>query len=127
MALKSDLFRGDPKLEAAAVSNPSHITPGSAGEHVGRIQTALIRLDGAVIAGAERAARRYGSTTADAVLRYKQKRGVVNRSYQSQADNIVGIMTMAALDEECCAWERDHRIEVESSLCTLVDKYRKPT
>ena len=29
MALKSKLFRGDAKLEAAAVSNPAHITPGA--------------------------------------------------------------------------------------------------
>jgi hypothetical protein len=29
MALQSQLFHGDPKLEAAAVSDPAHITNGN--------------------------------------------------------------------------------------------------
>jgi peptidoglycan hydrolase-like protein with peptidoglycan-binding domain len=100
MSLQSKLFRGDPKLEAAAVSNPAHIVPGAAGPHVAKIQQALIQLDGTVIAGNELAASSYGPSTADAVLSYKKKRDIVNRSYQTQADNIVGIMTMAVLDRE---------------------------
>src|SRR5262249_23232676 len=39
------------------------------------------------------------------VLAYKQKRNIVNRSYQTQADNIVGKMTMAALDLEMLSIE----------------------
>ena len=50
MPLQSQLFRGDPKLEAAAVSDPAHIVPGATGEHVRKIQQALIALDGAAIA-----------------------------------------------------------------------------
>jgi hypothetical protein len=100
MPLRSQLFRGDPKLEAAAVSNPAHIVPGAVGAHVGKIQEALIALDGAVIAGNELAASSYGPSTAAAVLAYKQKRDIVNRSYQTKADNIVGIMTITALDTE---------------------------
>jgi hypothetical protein len=100
MSLQSKLFRGDPKLEAAAVSNPAHIVPGAVGPHVAKIQQALIQLDGATIAGNELAASSYGPSTADAVLSYKKKRDIINRSYQSQADNIVGVMTMAALDRE---------------------------
>ncbi len=96
MALRSLLFRDDPKLEAAAVSDSAHITPGATGPHVVKIQQALIQLDGASIA----ADGRYGPTTAAAVLSYKQKRGVINRSYQTQADNIVGKMTIASLDNE---------------------------
>jgi hypothetical protein len=42
----------------------------------------------------------YGPATAAAVLAYKQKRDIVNRSYQTEADNIVGKMTMASLDSE---------------------------
>jgi hypothetical protein len=53
MALQSKLFRGDPKLEAAAKSNPAHILPGASGPHVGKIQTALTQLDGAVISSNE--------------------------------------------------------------------------
>jgi hypothetical protein len=96
MVLQSQLFRGDPKLEAAAVSDPAHIVPGATGDHVRKIQLALIRLDGATIApdGV------YGPATAAAVLAYKQKRNIINRSYQTKADNIVGKMTMAALDKE---------------------------
>jgi hypothetical protein len=103
MTLKSNLFAGDARLEACAVSNPAHVTPGSAGPHVRKIQGAVMALDGAVIDQGELDAARYGSSTARAVLAYKKKRGIVNRSYQSQADDIVGIMTIKALDAELLA------------------------
>lgn len=103
MTLQSLLFRGDPKLQAAALSDSSHIAPGAAGSHVTKIQLALVQLDGAKIAqdGA------YGPETAAAVLAYKQKRNIVNSSYQTQADNIVGKMTIAALDRGMAAWEQN--------------------
>ena len=101
MALKSQLFRGDAKLEAAAVFPSAHIVPGAIGDHVRKIQRALNRLDNA---GLDPDGI-YGRRTADAVLAYKQKRGIINRSYQTQADNIVGVMTMAALDAEMAASE----------------------
>lgn len=67
------------------------------GEHVRRIQLALIQLDSAAIApdGV------YGPATA-----YKRKRNIVNRSYQTQADNIVGKMTIMSLDKEMLDQER---------------------
>ena len=102
MGLRSELFRGDAKLEAAAVADPSHIKLGARGDHVLKIQQALIELDGASL-DADSA---YGPATASAVLAYKKKRKIINRSYQSQADNIVGKMTIAALDEEMLAAER---------------------
>lgn len=102
MALQSQLFRGDPKLEAAAVSDPAHIAQGATGEHVRKIQLALIQLDGAAIDPDGQ----YGPATASAVLAYKQKRNIINRSYQTQADNIVGKMTIAALDKEILAQEQ---------------------
>jgi hypothetical protein len=102
MALQSQLFRGDPKLEAAAVSDPAHIVSGASGEHVRKIQQALIQLDGATI----EADGKYGPTTANAVLAYKQKRKIINLSYQTQADNVVGKMTMTALDREMLEYER---------------------
>jgi peptidoglycan hydrolase-like protein with peptidoglycan-binding domain len=101
MPLQSQLFRGDPKLEAAAVSDPAHIGPGAQGEHVRKIQLALIQLDGAAI----KADRIYGPATAAAVLAYKQERNIINRGYQTKADNIVGKMTMAFLDREMLAKE----------------------
>ncbi|WP_020470879.1 hypothetical protein [Zavarzinella formosa] len=101
MSLLSQLFRGDPKLEAAAVSDPAHITPGASGAHVRKIQQALVFVDGAKLTpdGA------YGAATAAAVLAYKQKRKIINRAYQTSADDIVGKMTMTALDLEVFAAE----------------------
>ncbi len=100
MPLLAYVFKDDPALEAAAVSNPSHILEGHSGPHVRKIQEALIMLDGAVIADIERLANFYGTTTAKAVLNYKAKRRIINFSYQSAPDAIVGIMTMKALDDE---------------------------
>ncbi|HEY5743771.1 MAG TPA: hypothetical protein VIS99_14670 [Terrimicrobiaceae bacterium] len=103
MALQSQLFRGESKLEAAAMSDPAHIVQGATGEHVRKIQLALIQLDGATL----KPDGSYGPATARAVLTYKQKRNIVNRSYQSQADNIVGKMTIAALDREMVLKENE--------------------
>jgi hypothetical protein len=102
MALQSEYLKGDPRLEAAAVSNPSHIVPESSGDHVGKIQRVLITLDGAVIDDDELRLAKYGKTTADAVFAYKDnpRRKIINKAYQTTADNIVGIMTMASLDRE---------------------------
>lgn len=96
MPLQSQLFRGVPQLESCATSDAAHVTPGARGDHVLRIQQALNALDGAGLNpdGA------YGPATASAVLSYKRKRGIINRSYQTQPDDIVGRMTIAALDRE---------------------------
>jgi hypothetical protein len=58
MSLQSQLFQGDPKLEAAAVSDPAHIMPGAVGEYVGKIQQALTQLDGATLDSGELRASR---------------------------------------------------------------------
>ena len=100
MALTSNLFAGDARLEACATSNASHITLGATGPHVCKVQAAVMVLDGAAIEQGELDAGRYGESTARAVLAYKKSRNIVNRAYQSQADNIVGIMTIKAMDEE---------------------------
>lgn len=57
-------------------------------------------LDGLSIDHAEISAQRYGPSTAAAVLTYKKKRAIINRSYQNAEDNIVGKMTIASLDKE---------------------------
>src|SRR5215469_14154610 len=100
MALKSNLLSGDKQLEACAVRDPAHILPGSVGTHVARIQIALAILDGASIDSKEAKSHTYGPSTAVAVLAFKKKRNIINWSYQQQADNIVGKMTIAALDAE---------------------------
>jgi hypothetical protein len=96
--LKSTEFAGDAKLEACAVSDPAHVVPGSSGAHVGKIQAALIKVDGAIIDAGELAAKRYGPSTTRAVYQYKQKRSILN--YANQIDNIVGKKTIASLDGE---------------------------
>jgi len=113
MSLRSKLFSGDRKLEAAAVSDPGHITPGSTGAHVTKIQAALTLIDDAEIAEDEIRRQLYGKTTSDAVLSYKQKRTIINRSYQTTADNIVGKMTMASLDSEMLTQEAVPRKRVQ--------------
>jgi hypothetical protein len=103
--LFSELLRRDPKLESCLIKDASHVTKGALGEHVGRIQTALIIVDNAQIDKAELREQRYGDSTAAAVLAYKQARKIINFSYQTQADNIVGKMTIAALDKEVLQFE----------------------
>jgi hypothetical protein len=105
VALRSRLFRGDPALEACLVRDPAHVLLGARGDHVGKIQSALVALDSARIDQAEWSAMRYGQSTAAAVLAYKRKRRIINFSYQTQADDIVGKMTIAALDREMEAFE----------------------
>ena len=100
MALLSKLFKGDSALEACLVTDAGHVVKGAKGSHVEKIQRALVRLDGALIALSEVTGNTYGETTANAVLAYKRKRNIINFTYQASADNIVGKMTIAALDEE---------------------------
>ncbi len=100
MTLKSKLFAGDKMLEAASVSDPAHVTTGASGPHVAKIQAALIALDRASITPGEVARALYGPSTASAVLAFKKKRNIINPAYQTKADNIVGKMTIAALDAE---------------------------
>ena len=106
MALTSKTFRGDVKLEACLVSDPAHIVIGASGDHVATLQAALLILDGAKIDRPETTAKRYGQSTAAAVLAYKTKRRIINFTYQTKADNIVGKMTVAALDQEMLLFER---------------------
>jgi hypothetical protein len=94
MSLQSQLFRGDPKLEAAAVSDSAHILPGASGPHVIKIQQALIQVDGAAIAPDGI----YGPATAAAVADFKRKQQPQILNFAGKIDNIVGIKTMAALD-----------------------------
>jgi hypothetical protein len=100
MPLQSTLLRGDPALEKCLVDDAAHLTVGVSGEHVSKVQRAVLVLGDAGIANGELAAARYGDSTAAAVLRFKQQREIINRSYESAADNIVGKMTIAELDRE---------------------------
>lgn len=100
MTLISNLFKDNSRLAQCEVSDSAHVSPGQSGEHVRLIQIALNAIDGLTIASGELEARHYGPSTADAVLAYKRKRSIINHSYQSSEDNIVGKMTIASLDND---------------------------
>jgi hypothetical protein len=104
LALQSQLFRNDKTLEAAALRDSAHIRQGTRGDYVQKIQLALIQLDQAPI----QPDGVYGGKTAAAVLAYKKKRNIINRSYQTIPDNIVGKMTIAALDAEMLQAENEN-------------------
>jgi len=67
---------------------------------------ALVLLDDLQVDPGEMLAKRYGSSTTAAVLSYKRARNIINFSYETQVDNIVGKMTIAALDREMLKTER---------------------
>lgn len=100
MPLISKLFRGDPKFESCLIQDTAHITIGAMGSHVSKIHTALFILDNFSVAPAELSSGKYGTSTAAGVLAYKRKRNIINKSYQTQPDNIVGKMTIASMDSE---------------------------
>lgn len=117
MALVSNTFAGDPRLEACLVNDSAHLTPGTQGDFVGKVQAALIFVDGADIDEAELDSQTYGPSTAAAVLKFKQKRNIINRSYQQQADNIVGKITIKVLDAELQSAENASGSGVPTLLC----------
>ena len=105
MGLQSRKFKGDPALEACLIQHSAHVTQGAIGEHVKKIQEALKELDNLNIDGGELSAKSYGPSTAAAVLAFKKKRHIINPTYQTNEDSIVGKMTIAALDSEILAKE----------------------
>lgn len=100
MPLVSNLFKDNLRLNACLTDHQAHVTPGAVGEYVHLIQVALMDIDGLTIEAGELATQRYGTSTAAAVLAYKRKRKIVNRSYQNTEDDIVGKMTIASLDKD---------------------------
>jgi hypothetical protein len=100
MGLESSVFKNDPKLEACLVSDPAHIFQGASGDHVKKIQDALIKTDGASIEQSELDRKFYGPSTAQAVLKFKTNPKRQIRNYKGEFDNIVGRKTIRALDLE---------------------------
>lgn len=100
MPLQSKLLAGNPRLEGCLVRDSDHVTPGSQGRFVRLIQAAVIAIDEVDIVEKELEEETYGASTADAILQFKKKRDIINRTYQTTADSIVGKMTIAALDKE---------------------------
>jgi peptidoglycan hydrolase-like protein with peptidoglycan-binding domain len=102
MPLGCKLFKGDRALEGCLVQDSAHVTQGAAGEHVAKIQNLSVSPD-------ELQTSNYGPSTAKAVLDFKTKRNIINRSYETRVDNIVGKMTIAALDKEMRRVEAEPR------------------
>jgi hypothetical protein len=100
MPLVSNLFKDNARLGACLADHQAHVHRGSIGEHVHLIQVGLMDIDGLTIDNSELAAQSYGPSTAAAVLAYKRKRKIINKSYQKSEDDIVGKMTIASLDKE---------------------------
>jgi hypothetical protein len=103
MALQSALFQGDERLNAALVADNAHVTPGSVGTHVLKIQLALETLELTEIPSDEKDNFTYGPATTAAVLHYKSIRRIINFAIQEQADNIVGKRTIKSMDDELVA------------------------
>lgn len=116
MPLLSKMFRNDARLQSCLTNDASHLVLGTVGQHVGLIQTALFVVEGLRVAQEEERSQRYGTSTAAAVLDFKTKRGIINTTYQSQPDNIVGKMTISALDRELLQRE-SRRATVEPGFC----------
>jgi hypothetical protein len=106
MPLVSAMLRDNARLQSCLVNDSDHVTPGSSGRHVTLIHKCLLFLERAKLAQTDLSGALYGPSTAAAVLAYKQKRDIINRAYQTSADNIVGKMTIARLDQEIARAER---------------------
>jgi hypothetical protein len=98
--LVSKLFAGNTALQKCAEHDQAHLAPGSRGDAVALVQRALVALVHADISEEEITTKTYGSTTAREVLKYKTNRKIINFSYQTKPDNIVGKMTITTLDRE---------------------------
>ncbi len=99
MPLVSNLFTKpkNQKLEDCLVDNAKHIPPGSFGEHVKLIQIALNQLSSVFL----KVDGLYGFKTAAAVVKFKEAQAPpLRQPGQAVADNIVGINTIKALDEQ---------------------------
>ena len=104
--LRSDLFRGDPRLERCLFHDSAHVLKGHRGDFVSKIQYAVLVLAGGTIRGTEVSSQLYGEDTARLVQKYKVNRKIINYTYQQSADDIVGKMTIRALDSEMFAIEQ---------------------
>jgi hypothetical protein len=110
VALRSNLFKGSRALAACEINDAAHFAVGKRGDDVGLIQMALFAIDSLKIDRHELLSKTYGDSTAAAVLAFKTKRKIINYSYQNKPDDIVGKMTITALDGEMFHWEATRRI-----------------
>jgi hypothetical protein len=112
MPLTSELFKNNKQLQKCLISDPDHIVANEPpirrgvndkGEHVALIHKALRQVMPNVSFGLEEATETYGPKTAEVVRQFKamQDPPILNKSLQQKVpDNIVGKLTIAALDRE---------------------------
>ena len=110
MALTSELFKNNNQLQACAATDSAHIVAdepplrrgvNNQGAHVALIHTALRRVMANPSFGLEEATETYGPKTAEVVRQFKaaQRPPLLNKALgQTTPDNIVGKLTIAALD-----------------------------
>lgn len=127
MPLRSRTFSGDQALEACLINDSAHLTRGARGEPVAKIQAVVMFLDDALIDQGELASKTYGPSTAAAILAYKRKRNIVNQAYETQADDIVGRMTIKALDDELMLEQVDHTPPGPRTECTVDSSVTAPS
>ena len=85
MALQPKLLKDDTKLEACAVSDPAHVVLGAVGEQSARFTSHSQHWTGRWSTPARLSAKRYGASTAAALLAYKKKRKINNPPSVSEA------------------------------------------
>ena len=112
MPLTSDLFKDNKQLQDCAIKNSAHIVAdepplrrgeNDQGPHVALIHQALRRILPSPSFGLEEATETYGPKTAEIIRQFKaaQKPPLLNKALgQKVPDNIVGMQTIAALDQQ---------------------------
>jgi hypothetical protein len=94
--LRSELLRGNLRLQQCAQFDPQHVRPGDPpSEHVRLIQEALRQVFGADIPATE---TNYGDATTKAVVAFKTDRKIFTRGTVGAIDPVVGINTIRTLD-----------------------------
>lgn len=113
--LRSALFRDQERLQKAAVNHAYHVMKGDQGSYVARIQCFLLycgifeEVDSIFVeenSGFKEGFQEefnndyFGEWTEVMTLLYKVERDIVDRSRQTLADAIVGVMTIRRMDTE---------------------------
>jgi hypothetical protein len=81
------------------------VKEGAKGPHVCKIHSALWALDRLDVTTDELKTGHYGKSTCAAVRAFKTRRNIINYAYETTVDDIVGKMTIAALDREMVYYE----------------------
>jgi peptidoglycan hydrolase-like protein with peptidoglycan-binding domain len=112
LPLTSELFKNDEKLQKCSLLDSAHIVAAAPpfqvgtndqGSHIALIHTALREVMPGASFGLEEATETYGPKTAEVVRQFKAKQNppILNKALgQRVPDNIVGKLTIAALDAQ---------------------------